>query len=992
MRYTTRVSALLLTGLVLCASAQGKDNPSLAALRNGINEDVDPPAHPVSVSTMKVNVRVHGHLADVTLEARLTNPSDETDEARFALSLPPDAIVTGYALDVDGRMIDGYLLDQPKARNVYEDEVRAGIDPGLAELTDENLFQTRVYPVTKDQPRTIRVSFAVPFGTSQGFVLPLQTAQYVKEMAVQVSINGYRAAPRVRIGGRSIVLKANGDGFSATDIARDFSPRGELTIVGGQQANALLVSRHHRGKAFFQISDSGVAKVPTLAVGRLRVYWDRSLSRRDDLLDEEKRLLSAYVEAVHPEHIDLVTFASDTPAVRSLTTTQALRDALDQVVYRGGTRMAALENLKLGSADQCLLFSDGLLTVDGNVDFQPGCRLSIITSAREASGLRLGGLAQRSMGQLLRLTADNAAQSLSQLLKPVVTVVAAYDDFGHRLDFRALPSESGGWFAVGEMPEIGGVRLTIAGLRKGLTERTYRVEAPRMVDCDAPAAVWASQRVAQLAEEPLAHDQMATLARQYQVASPTMAFLVMERPDQYLRAHIRPPAGFSQEWMEEYRQSKREREVSEAESRAERLKYVLGEWNKRKEWWSERFTPLSREQVLGDRRAAQRDAEAAGAARSRGGGGGIYPSGDGNELQEIMVTGTRVRTDVQDSPMAIAALLTTDEAGKTIELDVADVLAEQPYIKALDAASVEQRQTVLAAQEKIFGSLPAFYLETSEWFRLKGDVQTAESLLYSALELAVTDDETRQIVAFRLQRAGQLDRAVGMLERIAVTSSFRPQPKRALALALAERGRAKGAAGREDLERAFALLTAVALEPAVGDFDGIETIALMEANALIPAIDAAGGSWSLDRRLVGLLDTDLRIVIEWTADDADVDLWVIEPNGEKVYYAKQISSSGGAITNDMTDGYGPEEYVIHRAPSGEYQVRINGYDADRLNPNGKGRVMVRMIRDFGRPKSRETFVDADLDFEKGSDRNANGGTLIAKLKVEDSSGKALAQR
>lgn len=51
-------------------------------------------------------------------------------------------------------------------------------------------------------------------------------------------------------------------------------------------------------------------------------------------------------------------------------------------------------------------------------------------------------------------------------------------------------------------------------------------------------------------------------------------------------------------------------------------------------------------------------------------------------------------------------------------------------------------------------------------------------------------------------------------------------------------------------------------------------------------------------------------------------------------YSNKLSSAGGQISNDMTDGYGPEEYAVHRAPAGPYHVRINGYDADRINPNG----------------------------------------------------------
>ena len=135
--------------------------------------------------------------------------------------------------------------------------------------------------------------------------------------------------------------------------------------------------------------------------------------------------------------------------------------------------------------------------------------------------------------------------------------------------------------------------------------------------------------------------------------------------------------------------------------------------------------------------------------------------------------------------------------------------------------------------------------------------------------------------------------------------------------------------------------------------------------------------------MVGLRDTDARIVIAWTTDDADIDLWVDEPNGERVYYGDKLSSAGGQISNDMTDGYGPEEYAIRRAPRGAYQVRINGYDADRLNPNGPGHVLVRLIRNFARRDQQETLVDVDLSFQKGRNRDEpSDAKPVATLRVD----------
>ena len=62
----------------------------------------------------------------------------------------------------------------------------------------------------------------------------------------------------------------------------------------------------------------------------------------------------------------------------------------------------------------------------------------------------------------------------------------------------------------------------------------------------------------------------------------------------------------------------------------------------------------------------------------------------------------------------------------------------------------------------------------------------------------------------------------------------------------------------------------------------------------------------------------------------------------------------------MTQGYGPEEYLLRRAPAGTYEIRANVFAADRLSPNGAQRVTARIVRDYGRATEREELVDIEL--------------------------------
>jgi uncharacterized protein YfaP (DUF2135 family) len=152
----------------------------------------------------------------------------------------------------------------------------------------------------------------------------------------------------------------------------------------------------------------------------------------------------------------------------------------------------------------------------------------------------------------------------------------------------------------------------------------------------------------------------------------------------------------------------------------------------------------------------------------------------------------------------------------------------------------------------------------------------------------------------------------------------------------------------------------------------------MEVNRLIAAYRRLGGTdVPLDARLIQLLDVDLRVVIEWNSEETDLDLWVDEPNGERAMYSNQRTAIGGHVSDDMTSGYGPEEYLLRRAAPGTYTIRADTYASDAINPNGPSRVTARLIRDYGRPSEREEVIDVELVPGKEDDE-----VLIGRIVVK----------
>ena len=63
-------------------------------------------------------------------------------------------------------------------------------------------------------------------------------------------------------------------------------------------------------------------------------------------------------------------------------------------------------------------------------------------------------------------------------------------------------------------------------------------------------------------------------------------------------------------------------------------------------------------------------------------------------------------------------------------------------------------------------------------------------------------------------------------------------------------------------------------------------------------------------------------------------------------------------------------------------MRINGYDADRINPNGPGHVLIHLQRNFARLNATQQLVDVDLSFQTSRDRNEEDETRpVADLQV-----------
>jgi uncharacterized protein YfaP (DUF2135 family) len=1003
---TALLAALALASLLPASAASAAPNPQLTALIRGV-ESEQTKSQALTIGSMDVVVRIHGGIAETIVTARFDNPTQSLLEGRFTLAMPNGSVVTGYALDIGDRMIDGVLVDQIEARRAYETRVRQRVDPGLGEVSRGFEFKTRVYPIQPGKSRTVRLRFVTPLDPKSGYELPLSHDRAIGRFTLSIEASGLAEPPLLTVPNvPRAQWRRDGERLVFSHAADEARLDGVLAIAAPSRATQLLVGRDDKGERWFELQDKATTGGPAARPNKVALLWDRSLSRADDLLEAEIGLVRSYLERVRPQWIDLILFDSGRSERVRLRGADEVVARLRGVTYRGGSSFAGIATPPI-VADSCLLFTDGLITLGRRELPRLDCPLTVVSSARDADRPLLGALARGGGGEALHLTDSNRAELLARLTRETLRIATVKSSGGEPVSYVQLDAPAGGWRIVGPMPRTGSLVVRLTGSSVGESERIYS-PLGTAANWAGAAALWASDRLAvRAASDEEERDDVIAFARRHSVAGPDISFLVLETPEDYAEARIDPPATLPEQLLAQYRSAVADRKKEDEEERTRRFEALLARWEGQKEWWAKRFDANARAKP--DSRNPPIPAppppappEPAMAPPTPPPPSEVPPSPVSKD-GAVTVTGTRIPQPNLTSPTPITVVNSQEirlqgttrtenlindlpqlQAAPAIEVERSEWASDRPYLKALKAASPWARARVLAEQQTAHGSLPAFWLDVAEYYHSIGSREEGLRLLLSALELPTRDSETLGIVAERLIRWGDLERGIALYERMVAMDREHPQPRRGLAIALAKRAAlAPPARAKADLARAIAILSELVLEVDDDDYEGFNLVSLTELNAMIARYRRlGGGDVPLDPRLIANLDLDLRIVVEWKNEQVDVDSWVIEPNGELASYWNDDTAIGGRLSSETTDGSGPEQYMLRRAPLGTFEVKAEIWSDDALNPNGTTRVIGRLIRNFGRPNEQEEMVEVELLPQEGAeDEDDKDATPIARIRI-----------
>ncbi|MDP2876065.1 MAG: DUF2135 domain-containing protein, partial [Holophaga sp.] len=237
-------------------------------------------------------------------------------------------------------------------------------------------------------------------------------------------------------------------------------------------------------------------------------------------------------------------------------------------------------------------------------------------------------------------------------------------------------------------------------------------------------------------------------------------------------------------------------------------------------------------------------------------------------------------------------------------------------------------------------------------FREQGEKDLALRILSNLAELKLEEATLLRVLGYRLRQLGFHELAVWTFDEVLRIREEEPQSRRDLALACVEAGQP---------QRALDLLWEVASKRWDGRFRDVNIIALGELNALLATTKAQLDASRIDPRLRENLPVDIRVVLNWDTDNSDMDLHVVDPRNEACFYSHNRTAIGGRISADVTNGYGPEEFLLKRAIPGAYHVKANFFGTRQQTAIGATTVVLELYLRYATGRMENKSITLRLD-------------------------------
>ncbi|MCW3126327.1 MAG: hypothetical protein JWO03_1985 [Bacteroidetes bacterium] len=1011
---------------------------------------------PLGINDADIDIKVTGNIAVTTMTLNFYNDQNRNLEGQFIFPLAEGQTIHYFAMDVNGVMHEGAIVEKQKGREVFESVERRRVDPGLLEWSKGNNFSARVFPIPSKGYKKIVVAFQQELqATDKAFVynLPLGFKTRVKHFGIKAAVSGDAAQP-VPMDDNAYMLSFTKPAVNwqaqveYKDIIPDHAIQFQIPI---ETKTAPVYIEKVAGTAnsyyFYALVHADVKSSKKTGPQKPGIIWDVSGSAAERDRDKELDIIRQYLGQLKNVQVQVMTFSTAIESKKDFNISGG--NSADLIAYLkgfepdGGTQLGCLD-LSASDRDEILLFSDGVHNFgERNIKF-PKCPVYTFSTGNGADYAMLQYISRSTNGKCINAAALKTEEILPQLTQTGFNFISTTAQGTVSQIYPSIPTPCSGYFGVSGIVEgkSGTVKVNF-GNGNTISQSIDVDLSQAQAEEKTIGRIWAQKKIAELELQPEQNEpQITALGRQFSIITRYTSLIVLESLADYVKYKITPP---DEKTRKEYDAAITKESKETVKTTQEHADKVAEDFKRIVSWWNTDYKPVYQKVYkdtmindtlridnLGHRRVLRggtwkdlgyytgatytvtvSDANGSTAPsenitslgyfdsqqqESSSSGSGNGPAmnrptiqflevdevkrdretsmsiNDGHEdVREYAVSGHRRAGNTVYAPSFGGSGTYSyawgakdrkkedekegqsgfDEVKGTMALKTWD--SKEPYMKELITAQGDALYKKYIDLKKKYKDMPSFYIDAADYLERANRHSEAVRVLSNLAEIKPDDSRLMRVMAHRLEQWKENKLASITFEEVLKMKPEEPQSYRDLGLAYAE---------NKEYQKATDMLTKVINRNWDERFPEIEALAACEINYLLATSKTSVKLDSLDKRLVKDMPVDIRVLIDWDADNCDIDLWVTDPAGEKCLYSNPLTKAGGRISKDFTQGYGPEEFKLKKALPGKYKVEVHYFNNSQLTLAGPTTIHAQMYTNYGKAGEQRKQITLRLASQK----------------------------
>jgi tetratricopeptide (TPR) repeat protein len=325
-------------------------------------------------------------------------------------------------------------------------------------------------------------------------------------------------------------------------------------------------------------------------------------------------------------------------------------------------------------------------------------------------------------------------------------------------------------------------------------------------------------------------------------------------------------------------------------------------------------------------------------------------------LEEMVVTGYSDGASSGPEPVPASERIAGNEAQPTRDIDYFDFVDEALYLDSLNNLPDNAIYNVYLDMKNRYGHNPLFHIRIAMLLHKRGMEQEAFAVASVLVEESVQNPVLMRLAGKLLSELGFHEAAITILQK--ALAHYIDQP-----ISYRELGMAYAAAGR--YQDAVNALYEVAQHPWPEKYgDNIQAVVLTDMNAIIAKARREKVKLKLgniDKRLVSPMPSDIRLVLGWCADNTNMGMRIRDAAGHDSY--RGYHALAGGIRDDWSQAYGPVDFMVRNATDGDY--RIEAYYNNSV-PHQSEKVLVAWLEiysGFGTADEQKEVIFFQANYE-----------------------------